>query len=854
MRLRNDLAAGCSVAALAMMAVPTSGAAQDRAADPPAPQTGQQAEQDRRIIIVNGRRVLVTAADDEPVERSYDADAVAAYGVSTVGEIIDEIRAENGDSDPALLINGQPVNDPDDIANLPVEAIVRVDTLPQGSAQRVGGAPGQRAYNIVLKQSLRSATLTASREIASEGGWGNSRGEALFTYIKGRDRLNLTLRGAQSAMLFESERAFVPRTLPTPFSPIGNLLPATGGEIDPQLSALAGFPVGTVALPANNVRPSLGDLIAGTNRIHPAGDAGFRSLRGAARPIEVALAGSKQLAPWLDLSFNGRLSWIRNENLSGLPTARFLIPSLHPLTPFDSAATLAISDADRPLRSDSDARFRSISTTLNAAVGRWRATTSARWDERRFDYMSQFSAPLLGGANIVPIDINPFDGHLAARIPVSERLSRSRSTASALTIDAEGPVAKLWAGDVRLRVGGSAAWTRYRGEDFIGSRRLNRHEYGAKAGLTIPLTSGANEALAFLGDSEVALDLGRADLGRFGTLHRRSAALNWQLRDWLRLVASISRDDRAISPDLLSAPEVVTPNVPYFDPVTGDTVDVTMIYGGGGSLANEQLRSRSVALTLTPLRQYSLQIDAEYRTEDLRNQIGALPLPSAAIVAAFPDRFQRDADGVLIRVDNRSVNFARQRNEQIRLGLRFALPLSQAAPPPAARPAGTAAARRIPPLRLQVHLAHTLMLNSRTMIREGLPEIDLLKGGAIGLGGGQLRSVANGSLALTQGASGVRIEMRHRGASQLIVGTPADPDRLDFGALTTIDAKVFADFGQAFPKAKPLKGLRFTVAFDNILNQRQRVTDLSGATPQAYQPVRRDPVGRTVLFELRKSF
>ena len=850
---------GCG-SSLAVLAFASPAMAQDASAvaapEPPADQQDSDASQpDRNIIIVNGRRVAVTAIEDEPAEQSYDSDAIASYAASTLGEVVSQIRSENGDTDPVLLVNGQPLSDPDDIADIPVEAVARIETLPRGSAQRVGGNAGQRAYNIVLRPSVRSLTLTASRETATEGGWGNSRGEAIVTYIKGRDRINLTLRGGQSGTLYETERDFIPRSLAIPYSPLGNLLPAFGTEIDPALSALVGVPVGSVALPAGIDNPSLADLASGANRLNPVGDGAYRSLRGSYRPIELSLSGNKELASWLALSFNGRLSWNVNRSASGLPTGRFLIPAFHPLTPFDSGASLLLSDAARPLRNENRSNFRSLSATLNANKGSWRATLSGRWDERHSGYISRFSGPLAGGANRVPADVNPFDGSLAALIPISERRSNSRGRNGALLIDAEGPVAELWAGPLRFRAATGALWTRYRAEDTSGLRSLDRHEYSGRLGVTIPLTSRATPFLPDLGDSELALDIGRTDLGRFGSLRRHSFAFNWQPADWLRVVALDSREDRAIVPELLSAPVVITPNLAYFDPLTGDTVDVTAIYGGGGDLQNEEQRARSIALTLTPYRKYGLQFDTEYSRNDLRNQIGALPPPSAAIVAAFPDRFQRDANGTLILVDNRSVNFARQRGEQLRFGLRLAFPLSGAVPGAGgSTPPRSSSAPRPIPLRLQVNVSHTWLLNSRTVIREGLPEIDLLNGGVVGLSGGQQRHYTTGSIALTQGGSGVRIEAQRRGASNIVIGSFADPDLLAFGALTTIDLKAFADVGRAFPRSKALKNVRLTASFDNLLNNRQRVTNLAGETPQAYQPIRRDPIGRTFLVELRKVF
>ena len=67
-------------------------------------------------------------------------------------------------------------------------------------------------------------------------------------------------------------------------------------------------------------------------------------------------------------------------------------------------------------------------------------------------------------------------------------------------------------------------------------------------------------------------------------------------------------------------------------------------------------------------------------------------------------------------------------------------------------------------------------------------------------------------------------------------------------------ANTFADLGQMFPGAGMLKNARVTVAVKNLANQRQTVRDQSLTIPQAYQPVRRDPVGRTIMLELRKTF
>jgi hypothetical protein len=221
LRFRRALAGACSLGTLGFLspAAAAQQAAQPTPAPAPAPRVAPPATADAgdpHLIIVRGDRSISASLKDVPVERVYDEDGIGSYDVSTIGELLGEIRGENGDADPGFLVNGQPVADVGNISDIPVEAIARIETLPRGAAQRVNGVAGQRAYNIVLRKSVRSLTATASREMATEGGWSNSKGEALLTRIRDENRIGLTLRAARSGALFERERDFVPRDLTTP--------------------------------------------------------------------------------------------------------------------------------------------------------------------------------------------------------------------------------------------------------------------------------------------------------------------------------------------------------------------------------------------------------------------------------------------------------------------------------------------------------------------------------------------------------------------------------------------------------------------------------------------------------------
>lgn len=802
-----------------------------------------------RDIVVYGTRVLIASLKDFRPERVYDEDQVAAFGVGSVGELLNAVTAENGDSDPQVLVNGRPVASQSEIADLPVEAVARVEQMPRGSSSRVGGDPGQRTYNVVLKQRVTTVIGSGTYQTATEGGWDNVRADAVFTHVRGNDRINLSLRAGWSGDLLYSERPVTLAPLSIPYSPTGNVIPFAGAEIDPALSMLAGQPVTLAAVPPGRANPTLADFAGNAGRINPSDIAGYRSLRGQSRPIDLSLTANKEITPWLSAGFSGRLSFNRDRRFNGLPSARFVLPVGHPFSPFSRNVVLAFSDPTRPLTSRSRSTTGNAQVSLNVLDGDWRGTLVARYDERdrRFEYDLVSLPP--GGNLTIANSLNPFATSPAGLIPVISNLTTAQTSTIELQADAEGPIFAVPTGQVRIRFGSEASWLRLDGTNTTGSgdRRLRRSEYTVRGGLTVPLTGGTSGGPG-LGPSELSLDASFSNLGAFGSVDSLGMALTWQAAPWLRITGRYKRDEVAISPDLLSLPATVTPNVPYFDPATGENVDVTLVSGGGGNLDNEQRRSRQLSFNLSPWRAYNLQIGADLLISDFDNQAGGLPLPTPAVVAAFPDRFVRDGAGRLVLVDSRTVNFARQHSAEMRTSVSFAIPLRTSPQAVAAR--GRAPGRS----SVQVNLAYSHVFAATTTIREALGPVDLLAGGAVGLYGSRPRDGVEGSLSLVNRGSGLRLGFAWRGPSYLAAGTSTAPDRLRFAPFTRFDLKAYADAGQIFGPGPFTKGLKITVSIDNLTNQRQETRNGAGITPLSYQPYFRDPLGRTVSIELRKAF
>jgi iron complex outermembrane receptor protein len=143
------------------------------------------------------------------------------------------------------------------------------------------------------------------------------------------------------------------------------------------------------------------------------------------------------------------------------------------------------------------------------------------------------------------------------------------------------------------------------------------------------------------------------------------------------------------------------------------------------------------------------------------------------------------------------------------------------------------------------------------LVADGGPNLDLLRGDAIGTSGGQPRHEFEGQAGYSNNGIGVRLSANYATGTRVNGGTAAAPEALRFGGLATANLRIFADLGQqlGLVKAHPwIRGTRVTFSIDNLFNTRQQVTDATGATPISFQPDYLDPLGRSVRISLRKLF
>jgi hypothetical protein len=393
-----------------------------------------------------------------------------------------------------------------------------------------------------------------------------------------------------------------------------------------------------------NVLPTFNDG-SGVNQ------APYRTLVAPSQDLTINSSYARNLTEKVGATINGTLEVQQSEALRGLATSL-------------GGAPIALSADPSPLTASSRTITAHLGTTLNgdglpwssawswSLTGNYDRTTSNTITDRGFD--------AVGAAR--PAD-------------------RGDSTSNVGTVDAllRGPLFKLPAGDVStsLRIGGSLSGfdsTAFR-NGLATDASLSRNIASTQLNIDLPIASRRRDVLQPLGDLTINGNVAVQQLSDFGTLTTTGYGVNWSPFKPVRLLASWTNAEDAPSTTQLGNPVVASPNTRVFDYRTGQTVTVTTITGGNPLLTAENRHVMKLGLELRPLEQTDLSLRADYVSTRIRNDIATFPAATAAIEAAFPSRFVRDADGDLVSIDNRAVNFAENNTKQLRWGFNLSVPI-----------------------------------------------------------------------------------------------------------------------------------------------------------------------------------
>jgi hypothetical protein len=336
----------------------------------------------------------------------------------------------------------------------------------------------------------------------------------------------------------------------------------------------------------------------------------------------------------------------------------------------------------------------------------------------------------------------------------------------------------------------------------------------------------------------IALD----NVSNVGPLWSLSSGLVWIPVEKIHLDGIITDHKTAPTVQQILAPPVFTPNVETFDFVKDETVYITQITGGGGALQPTDNLSESFGLSLGPFGKTSFT--AHYEQNRVRDAIGALPPLTGDVELAFPDRFSRDDAGTLIALDDRAVNLQREWIDDLKWGFNLWAPLAGAG----TRPDTSS--------RIGVSLFDTWYLRDTILIRDGVPQLDLLNGAPSDVSGGQPRHKVDLRALIYRNGTGAVLTAAWHSATVVASNDPSAPDTLFFSSLGTVDLRCFADLEHVRGTTDRTwaKGARISVGVTNILDRRQSVHDVTGATPIAFEPGYLDPPGRMITVSARKVF
>lgn len=833
---KSFFAASPLVLASMLLAAPASAQISDTDSDYP----------DEEIVVTAERPRGAVVTEIPPVVELSEAD-IASFGASSVQDLLEAISSQTsssrgrGSGRPVVLINGQRTSGFREIRDLPPEAIRTVQVFPEELALQYGYRPDQRVINFILKDKYTGVSASAEYGVPTRGAQGRSEIETTVTHIGKNDRVNINLEWQNNTAITESERDII--------------------------------------------QDAAGDLVN-------LGD--YRTLVAPSDNVELNANYSRTFDNGMSLSLNGGYIYDKSRGLQGLPSGTLQVagdPLFRYFTEYG------------PLNRVQETNTAQAGLTLNGTLSEWRWSLTSDYTRTQVNTDTDRSGDI--GALQAVIDTGSVDPLATSFGP----LLGAPVTDSARVVDQTINNLATMSGTLFVLPSGAVTTTiraGYNREDLdsretrgaiVTTTDLSRDELSTGINIDIPLADENIDVVEAIGKLSINGNLGYSDLSDFGGLVEFGFGLNWEPFDGLVFSASAIGEDAAPSIAQLGNPLIITPDVTTFDFTNGETVLAAITTGGNFSLPAETRRDIKLAVNYRPEWLDGFTFLGEYFRNNSDNVASSFPLLTPEIEAAFPDRVTRDASGKLIAIDRRPVNYANVSSERVRYGIDFSKRFGEqrgerrggpGRPDRAARPArgeapddqaqgdepaegkapetsaeakpasprrGPGAGGRPRGGRWQLSAFHTIRLQDKIKIRDGVDELDLLNGSATGSTGGSPRHEFELSGGWFNNGLGFRLNGKHQTATRVDGGLTGSD--LRFSDLTTLNLRLFVnldDRGNLTEKIPFLKGSRIAFKIDNIFDDIQTIRDGNGLIPLSYQSGFVDPVGRYVEIDFRKRF
>jgi hypothetical protein len=809
-----------------------------QAADPGDPE--EELDEEGETIVVTGQRQRGAVIGDIQPEVQFDRREIRALGAGSITELLEAIapqtRSGRGREEgrPVVLLNGRRVSGFAEIRDIPPEAIVRIDVLPEEVALKYGYRADQRVVNFVLRRRFDAYTAEVQAGVATGGGRESYGAELNYLQINRAGRINLGAEFRRAEPLFESERDIV-QAEPVAGIELGRyrtLLPRTDRL---ELS-------GTLA---RSVSETVSATLNGTFDVNST-----TAFLGLPRPSLVPPGlrrESDTRAGHLGFSLNGALSpwqWTLTGNLDRSASES------------ETQTNFGI-DRSRSVSQIGNAELLMNGPLLELPGGSVTAAARAGFDARGLDSHSE-----RGGIFTVR-ELSRTRAHAQANvdIPIASRRRGVLSALGNLSANLNAEVEHLSDFGTLRTLGAGINWSPISQVSLIASVT---DEDGAPSmqqlGDPMQQTPGVRVFDFVRGET---VEVTRIDGGNPALIadNRRVWKLGANVRP-------ISDKDLSISANYTSSR--IVDAISAFPAATAEieaAFPKRFQRGGDGRLLLIDTRPVNFARAERSELRWGF---------NLTLPVGPQPQPGQG-----RGRFGRGqgAAGAPGAPGAPGGAAGGRRGGEAAPGQR---PQGEGAQGPGAqgeRRAGGGGGGRggfgggrggfgggrggfgggPGDGRLQLALYHSWHFTDSVLIRPGVPELDFLGGSAGSSRGGRPRHELEFQGGLFRNGLGARVTANWQSATSVVGGAlpgGGTGDDLFFDDFATVNLRLFADLGlQPFARERPfLRGMRVSLSIDNLFDARQQVRDRLGATPLGYQPGYLDPLGRSVRLSVRKLF
>jgi hypothetical protein len=186
-------------------------------------------------IVVKGQPARGSVIGDIQPETVLSSRDVKATGATSFDELLDAIAPEigvaraSGSPRPLVLLNGRRVSSYRELRDIPVEAISRVDILPEEVALKYGYPPDEKVVNVVLQNRFAESVGQAAANTAAHDGYAGGGGDLTHILLTRTRRTTLNVHAGSDDILRGSQRSFLEQQ----YESLGT--GATGLLIPPEL-------------------------------------------------------------------------------------------------------------------------------------------------------------------------------------------------------------------------------------------------------------------------------------------------------------------------------------------------------------------------------------------------------------------------------------------------------------------------------------------------------------------------------------------------------------------------------------------------------------------------------------------